>query len=212
MNGLFCVLMIVVDVETTGIDPKKHSLVSIGAVDFCNPANQFYEECRIWDGAEIMQPHGEYGNPLDINGFTEQQIKDPNKKSLKQVIQEFLEWAETCKNKTIAGHNPWMDLCFIQDSAERYGLVNSFGKRTIDLHTVCYVHYLKRGIEPPLNKKRTSINADHVFVYTGICPEPKPHIAINGAKWEAEAFSRLIYGKSLLKEFEEYPVPSYLLG
>ena len=45
--------MIVVDVETTGVDARKNSIVSIGAVDFENQKNQFYGECKIWEGAEI---------------------------------------------------------------------------------------------------------------------------------------------------------------
>ena len=45
--------MIVVDVETSGMDAYKHSLLSIGAVDFENPVERFYEECRIWDGAGL---------------------------------------------------------------------------------------------------------------------------------------------------------------
>ena len=40
--------------EFSGLDPRKHSIVSIGAVDFENPSRQFYKECRIWHGAEIV--------------------------------------------------------------------------------------------------------------------------------------------------------------
>ena len=47
--------MIIIDVETTGLDPKKYSIVSIGAVDFKKPMRTFYEECRIWDGAEVSE-------------------------------------------------------------------------------------------------------------------------------------------------------------
>ena len=45
--------MIVVDLETTGVDPRKHSILSIGAVDFNNQENYFYGECRIREGALI---------------------------------------------------------------------------------------------------------------------------------------------------------------
>ena len=40
--------MIIVDVETTGIDPEKHSIVSIGAVDFSNPSNEFYMKIPLF--------------------------------------------------------------------------------------------------------------------------------------------------------------------
>jgi hypothetical protein len=37
--------------------------------------------------------------------------------------------------------------------------------------------------------------------------EPRPHNALNWAKYEAEAFSRYFYGKKLLPEFEKYDIP-----
>jgi hypothetical protein len=43
--------------------------------------------------------------------------------------------------------------------------------------------------------------------YVGIPPEPKPHVAINGAIWEYEALHRLIYEKQGLEEFKAYPIP-----
>src|SRR3990167_7054515 len=62
--------MIVLDIEATGVEPKKHSIVSIGALDLANPTNRFYMECRVWDGAHIMD------EALGVNGFTRQQVPD----------------------------------------------------------------------------------------------------------------------------------------
>ena len=67
--------MIVVDTEASGTEAHIHSLVSIGAVDFDNPENRFYEECQIWEGAHIME------GSLEVNGFTEAQITDTNKQT-----------------------------------------------------------------------------------------------------------------------------------
>ena len=47
--------MIIADVETTGVDSRLCSLVSIGAVEFDSPNNQFYVECRAFEGAHIEQ-------------------------------------------------------------------------------------------------------------------------------------------------------------
>ena len=58
--------MIIIDVETTGLDPERCSLVSIGAVDFSCPERQFYGECQAWDGAEVS------ADALAINGFTKE--------------------------------------------------------------------------------------------------------------------------------------------
>src|SRR4051812_32241086 len=72
-NGYTLSTMLVVDVEASGIDPQKHSIVSVGALDIANPTNRFYMECRVWEGAHIMP------DALAVNGFTKEQITDPTK-------------------------------------------------------------------------------------------------------------------------------------
>jgi DNA polymerase III epsilon subunit-like protein len=197
--------MIVVDIETTGLDPRKHSIVSIGALDFTSPLNQFYQECRIFKGAEVME------EALQINGFSKEEIKDPDKKSLKETIEDFFVWVKKIKERTIAGSNPSFDRDFLMVSAERFNLPWFLGHRTIDLHALGYSHFLQRGLTPPVKEGRTDLNTDGVLSYVGLPEEPKPHHALTGTKMEAEAFSRLIYGRSLLSEFKNYPLPDYLL-
>ncbi len=53
---------------------------------------------------------------------------------------------------------------------------------------------------------KSLLDSDAVMTYVGIPTEPKPHIALNGALWEAEAISRLLYQKNLLSQFEQYPI------
>ena len=46
--------------------------------------------------------------------------------------------------------------------------------------------------------------------YVGIPDEPEPHNALTGALSHAEVISRLLYSKSLLPEFTNFPVPNTL--
>lgn len=193
--------MIVLDVETTGTDPLKHSLVSIGAVDFLKPGRQFYEECRIWDGAHVMD------EALLINGMTREQITDPKKKSDKEIILDFIDWVKEAENQTFGGLNHHLDLYFIHMASLRNHIDFSWPKRLVDLHSVAYAHMLQNGLSVPLKNHHTDISGDTTMKYVGIPTEPKPHIGLNGAKWEAEALSRLILNKNLLPEFKEYPIP-----
>ncbi len=67
--------MLIVDVETTGTEPEKHSIVSIGAIDFHNIKPHFYQECRIWEGAEFSL------EALNVNGFSTIEIVHPKKEN-----------------------------------------------------------------------------------------------------------------------------------
>jgi len=46
--------------------------------------------------------------------------------------------------------------------------------------------------------------------YVGLPSEPKPHRAINGAGFEAEALSRLLFGRVIFNEFYNHAIPFYL--
>jgi DNA polymerase III epsilon subunit-like protein len=196
--------MIVVDMESSGLEPQLHSLVSVGAVDFNNPSNQFYMECRIWDGARVED------EALAINGFTREQITDSSKKSDKELIEAFLEWVntcKTCKEHTIVGQNPSADRDFLKYTAHRYHINWQMAHRIIDLHSIAYFHMLKRGIPIPIKNTHSNLSLDKILLYVGVPEEPKPHNGLVGAKLEAEAFNRLINEKPLWDEFKHLPIP-----
>ncbi len=193
--------MIVFDIETTGTDPYKHSILSIGAIDFENPTEQFYMECRVWEGARVEQ------EALDVNGYSREATKDPAKSEEGTIVAEFLKWLDGRQNILLVAQNPIFDLSFLQAAAARAHLDFTVGRRSLDLHTVAFMHMVQRKIAPPTKNRKSDINSDGIMEYVGIPTEPKPHIAINGAVWEAEALSRLIFSKNLLVQFAQYPIP-----
>jgi len=195
--------MIAVDVETSGTNPDKHSILAIGAVDIRNPTNQFYDECRAWDGAHAEE------RALEITGFTEAEIRDPSKKSEGQAVAAFIAWAKDIPDWTFVGQNPSFDRDFLEAACERNHMEFPFAHRTLDTHTMAYMHMLSRGITPPFDpkKRHTTLNLDGVLRYVGVPEEPKPHNALTGALCHAEAASRLLYGRLLLSEFESYRLP-----
>lgn len=196
--------MIVVDTETTGVDAKLCSLLSLGAVDFDNPTNQFYRECRAFAGAHVEK------EALVISGFTEEQIKDPTKQTDREVVVAFLEWMKTCREWTLAGQNPSFDRAFLEKTAHRYHINWPLAHRTVDLHSIAYYHMKKQGIEPPRKNNHSALNLDRILKYVGLPMRAKEHNALEDAKLEAEALSRLLYGKSLLIECGGYGIPSAL--
>jgi DNA polymerase III epsilon subunit-like protein len=196
--------MIVLDIETTGLDPRRHSIVEVGAIDFDCPGNYFNERCQIWDGTQIDF------KALEINGLTLDEIYDRSNFTQKELLSRFMSWTDQIADKTIAGQNVDFDINFLNESSARCGLNFSLGKRKVDQHSIVYAHLLKRNIRPPLKDGFSDLNSDFIMSYVGLPSEPKPHRAINGARFEAEALSRLILGRVMFDEFSDYEIPEYL--
>lgn len=196
--------MIAVDIEASGIGPETHSIVSLGAIDMTDPSRQLYAECRVWEGAHIND------EALAVNGFTKEQITDPSKQSEAELVHAFAAWAEPVLDRTLAGQNVSFDRDLLEAAARRAGHTEwPFAHRTIDSHSLCWMHMVKRGLLPPVDpeKRRSALNLDAILIYCGIPEEPKPHNALTGAKCHAEVISRLLYDKKLLPEFEQFAIP-----
>lgn len=195
--------MLVVDTEASGLHPDRHSLVSVGALDLDNPSNRFYGECRVWDGAHIMP------DALAVNGFSEAEVTDPNKMTEGELVTQFLEWSQHLGDRTITGQNPSFDRDMLRAAAGRVGLAWDLAHRTIDTHTLAFMHMIKRGLPAPIDEqhRRSALDLDAVLNYCGIPSEPEPHNALTGALCHAEVASRLLFNKPLLPEFEQYPMP-----
>src|SRR6266404_7629819 len=126
--------MLVVDVEASGVDYEKDSIVSVGALDLANPSRQLYEECRIWDGA-----HVEEGAML-VNGFTLGQITDPAKQSEADLVHTFIAFSNEVEDRTLAGQNVSFDRDYLKAAAKRAGHTDwPFAHRTIDTHSLAYM-------------------------------------------------------------------------
>lgn len=195
--------MLIVDVESSGLSSKDCSILSIGALDSENPDNRFYGECKIWEGAHVND------EALEINGFTKDEINEQDKKSESELVTEFLEWSQHLGNRTITGQNPSFDRDFLQAAALRAGLSWDLAHRTIDTHTLAYMHMVKNGLEEPVDKqhRRSNLDLDAILNYCGIPEEPDPHNALTGALSHAEVMSRLLFNEKLLPEFEEHDIP-----
>ena len=195
--------MLILDVEASGTEYQKHSIVSIGAVDFENPANRFYGECKIWAGAHVMD------GALEVNGFTLEEITDESKKTEAELLTEFIEWTQHMSDRTLTGQNVSFDRDFVKAALERAGQPYDLAYRTLDTHTMCWMHIINRGEKPPIDEqhRRSALNLDAVLNYCGIPEEPQPHNALTGALSHAEVTSRLLYGRKLLPEFEQFDIP-----
>ncbi|KKS30459.1 MAG: Exonuclease RNase T and DNA polymerase III [Parcubacteria group bacterium GW2011_GWC2_42_11] len=195
--------MIVLDIEATGVNHQKHSILSLGALDYNNPSNRLYLECRAWEGAHMED------EALAVCGFTREEATDPTKQTEAQLIAQFLTWADDIEDQTFLGQNVSFDRDYVQAACERAGYNYPFAHRTVDTHTIAYMHYILHRKEVPIAKRHSALNIEAVCAYIGIPGEPEPHNALTGALTHAEMFSRLVYGKKLLPEFDQYEVPTF---
>ena len=187
--------MIVVDVESTGVDPRLCSLLSVGAIDFDAPKNQFYMECRAFEGAHVER------EALEVNGFSNIAIHDPGKASDREVVRAFLDWLKSCREWTLAGQNPSFDRDFLQETAHRYHLNWPLAHRTVDLHSIAYAEFLRIGKAIPRKSNHSAINLEAILAHVGLPARVGKHNALEDAKLEAEALSRLIWGRNPQSEY-----------
>lgn len=177
--------MIVVDVETGGLDPRKNPILAIGAVDFDTGAT-FEAECYPRPDLVIED------QALAVNGFTREYLQNIEMDT-RTMLQIFLEWCANLKTDyTIAGENPSFDRDFIAENLKHYLMKNPFGHRTVDLHSIMYARLMSNGLEIPTDGRKNKLNLDVILKWIGLPEEPRPHKAINGARFEYQAFQRLI--------------------
>ena len=172
--------MIIIDIETSGLDERENCMLSLGAVEF-ETGQEFYGECKTYTDSIISE------QALAVNGFTYAQANDPTKRVPHELILDFCRWAVELKHgQLLAGQQVGsFDIRFVKwifdhNYLSSVGIKWPFGYRSLDLHSVAYA------------KWRESLSLDGILVKLGLAPEVKPHNALTGAKLEAEALKRLL--------------------
>ena len=95
---------IVMDLETSGLDIEKSGIWQIGAIDL-NTMEEFLEEGRI-DDEDIIDE-----SALIVIGKTEEQLRDKNKQSQKELLEKFFKWiSEKDKVKIFLCQNHQFDV------------------------------------------------------------------------------------------------------
>ncbi len=214
--------MIVLDIESSGLDTGKCGIWQIGAIELENPENQFLEEARIDEEDTVEE------GALKVTGKTEDGLRESRKQSQKQLILNFIGWAKTCKDRIIIGQNIGWDLTFLQNKCIRYGiqkeLRKTIGFKGLDTYSIAQIKHLeKKGNISLKEDGRGDMGLHKVLEFCGmkdnrmnldekdeVEKEGTPHNALEDAKLTAECFSRLINGKNLFPEYSKYEIPEEL--
>lgn len=210
--------MIIIDIETTGVNFWENGILSIGALCFNNPEKQFYEECRIDEDDIITE------DALKINGFSKEEIKSEEKQTQEELVRNFIKWMNEQDLRILAGSNVgFFDLNFIKTKAKKYDIQLKMRFRSLDLCSVAQTRffqifgkfllddYKENGMSLPEVLKFCGIKDERIEIRDGrLIRQGKKHNALEDCKLEAECFSRLLSGKNLFEEYKKFPIPEYL--
>ena len=125
-------LPVVVDVETAGINPKKHALLEMSIVllaldeqgNFqCDTT--YFEHITPFEGAEL-DPSSLAFNQIDP--YQPLRFALDEKAALKHLFNPiFAALKKTqCQRAVLVGHNAWFDLLFVKEAVLRTGLKSPF--------------------------------------------------------------------------------------
>jgi len=203
--------MIVVDIETSGVDINKCGIWQIGAVDTDNPKNIFLDEGRI-DEEDILlfDMKGKKTTPEKLFGKSESDLRDKKKKSQKELLINFFKWCESCKIKVFVCQNPQFDFTFLETKAFKYNLKFSIDYHAFDLHSIAQIAYKRVNGEFLFEKDHSGLGLSKILDFVGMKDNRKEHNALEDAKLTSEAFFRLVYGKNLLEEYSKFKLSEYI--
>lgn len=165
--------IISLDIETSGLLPGIHGILSMGAVNLSN-GNTFYIECKLDKNKECST------GALNVNGFTREEVYDEEKITGWEAVGKFCEWYVLNNGGLLMGQNlPSLDVAFINQEFKENGESWTFEYHYLDLHSCAY------------QKLNRSLSLNNLLKYLELEPEPNPHNALTGAKKTAEAYRHL---------------------
>ncbi len=207
---------IVLDFETSGLDLNTSGIWQIGAIDLNNPDEFFLEEGRI-DEDDLID-----NNALEVVGKTEEELRDKNKQSQKQLFERFLNWMKGRPVRNFLCQGPQWDVSWLIIRTKKYGLNKTFHHRSFDLHSIAQMKYKNVIGEFLIDDDHSDMNLSKIIEFCGlkeerkimikekVVQEGKPHNALEDCKLEGECFFRLVYGENIFPEFKEFEVPEVL--
>ncbi len=204
--------MIVVDIETSGLNFEKCGIWQIGAVDLDKPENTFLEEARIDDEDFIINSVQSERTVFEVIGKTEEELREISKQSQRDLITNFFNWAKKVNINNCICQNPQFDLGFIFSKARKYNLEIPFHSRAIDLHSIAQIRYFDINKKFLIKEEKNcfGMGLTEILNFCGMKDNRDVHNALEDAKLTAECFSRIVYGKKLFSEYNKFEIPDYL--
>jgi DNA polymerase-3 subunit epsilon len=178
--------LLFIDTETGGLDPNKHSLLSLAMV--------VWEDMEIIDSQEILINDGKLSvteealsiNKIDIGKHKQTAIS--SSQAIEKIFLFISRYFPHQRKITLAGHNVHFDIDFLRlfffRNNENFS--KFFSHRIIDTSSILYYLYLAGHL------KHRAISSDEAFDLFEIKVEGR-HTAIGDAIATAKLFTKLLY-------------------
>lgn len=178
--------MVVLDLETTGLDPERHSVIEYAAIDWTGD----WISCshRIRPGREIDP------KALNVNGASVGSI-DVREVGYFQAIEDLFAWLQERADihghqLILAGMNVHFDARFLVPEWKFLYRNNNYrcpwSHRVYDLHTLALAYLDLFDDEIP-----DRLHSDALARALKLEPEETPHTALRGAEWACRAFDKI---------------------
>jgi DNA polymerase-3 subunit epsilon len=171
-----------VDTETGGLDPKEHSLLSIGLVAWQDYKIIDQEEIFVLDQVIKFTPQSQKIHKIDFNEFIDKAVEHS---IVVEKVSNFCHKNFSCNSPiTLGGHNVNFDIGFLK---KLLGLEYSklFSHRSIDTSAILKFLYISGKISEDCS------GSDKAFSYFNIKVQNR-HSALEDAKATALLFNNLI--------------------
>ena len=191
-------LICVIDLETSGLDPRECGVLEMGAVMLSPDLLPLGE----WSVAvRLCAWHRWEDGAARVHGVSKEEAMSEARCSEPVAMGEFFRFVDSHsrgERVVLAGMNlASFDLQFLKAIVERvspalmkmllgFGIKQLISHRTIDIHAVAAAHVLAQGGDI------SRLYTDGIYQMLGMEAEPKPHAALTGAQMEAEALRRLV--------------------
>jgi DNA polymerase III subunit epsilon len=171
--------ILLIDVETTGIDPHRHEIVQLGALLL---KGQDLEEHDAF--SSLVRPIGPISvGAQKVHGLTIQNLE--RGPPLECVIREFD--ARFPADALIAGHNVGFDVAFLKRAYAQVQLTYPFDYHVLDLWSVAFFVLTAQGVTLP------TYNLDNLCSLYGVRRD-RQHDALADVRASASVMRYLFRG------------------
>lgn len=177
--------LLFIDTETGGLDPGKHSLLSVALVVWEDEMVIDSMEVLINDGLLNVTPEALAINKIDLEQHRQTALAPAE---AMEKLLAFIEKHFPGRGKiTLAGHNVHFDIAFLKSffSANNKDFSEYFSHRIIDTSSILHYLYLAGTL------KQKAISSDKAFELFDIKVEGR-HTALGDAIATARLFTKLL--------------------